>query len=149
LASVAPAAAIAVLVPRLSKAGVVERRAYRAAISRAALVDGARTNVVAALERRDAPTVVTLDLLRALGQNLPSYGDSARRAFYRPLTPQATFRTRFLLLEPATELSPIDPAARAYVERALTTERDPRIRAHAALSLRDPSGYHVHLSRLL
>jgi hypothetical protein len=149
LASIAPEATIAVLVPRLAKAGVAERRAYRAAIGRAALTDGARTNVVAALERTDAPTVVTLDLLRALGSTVSRYGDSARRAFYRLLTPQATFRTRYLMLEPATELASIDPAARAYVERALTAEPDPRIRAHAALSLRDASPYHVHLSRLL
>ena len=109
----------------------------------------ARANVVAALERTDASAVATLDLLRALGPTLPAYGDSARRAFYRLLAPQATFRTRFLLLGPATELSAIDPAARAYVERALTTEPDPRIRAEAALTLRDPAPYHVELSRLL
>ncbi len=149
LSTAAPAAAVAVLVPRLAKAGVVERRAYRAAIGRAAMAADARANVVAALERTDASTVTTLDLLRALGQGLPTYGDSARRAFYRLLTPQATFRTRFLLLEPATELSAIDPGARAYVQRALTTEPDPRIRTEAALSLRDPSPYRVELSRLL
>ena len=149
LSSVAPATAVAVLVPRLAKAGPSERRSYRGAIGRAAEASDARANVVAALERTDFRPVVVVDLLRALGANLPSFGDSARRAFFRVLTPQATFRTRFLLLEPATELSSIDATAKAYVERALTTEPDARIRAEAALSLRDPRPYRVELSRLL
>jgi hypothetical protein len=149
LSTVAPAVAVSVLVPRLAKAGHEERRAYRGAIARAAETSAARASIVAELERTDAKPVVTVDLLRALGADLASFGDPARRAFYRTLTPEASFRTRFLLLGPATELSPIDASARAYVARALTTEPDERIRAEAAASLRDPSPYHVELSRLL
>jgi hypothetical protein len=149
LSSVAPATAVRVLVPLLAKANVVERRAYRSAIGRAAQTEEARASVVAALDDPNVKPLVTVDVLRALTTDLPAFGDSARRAFGRVFTPVATFRTRFLLLGPAAELAATDAGARGYVQRALTTEPDARIRAEAARILRDPSPYKTELSRLL
>jgi HEAT repeat protein len=149
LSSVAPATAVTVLVPLFAKATVAERRAYRNAIGRAALAGAAQSSVVAALDGASTPPATLIDLLRALGTNVAAFGDPARRAFGRVLTPKATFRTRYLLLGPAAELAKIDGSARAFVERSLKTEADPRVRTEAARILREPSPYRVHLSRLL
>jgi hypothetical protein len=149
LSSVAPAATVTVLVPLLAKATVKERRAYRNAIGRAAQAGTAQSSVVAALDGASTPGPALVELLRALGTNVTAFGDPARRAFGRVLTPKATFRTRYLLLGPATELAKIDGSARAFVEHSLTTEPDPRLRTEAARILREPSPYRVHLSRLL
>jgi hypothetical protein len=149
LSSVAPAATVTVLVPLFAKATVQERRAYRNAIGRAAQAGAAQSSVVAALDGPSTPAATLVDLLRALGSNVTAFGDPARRAFGRVMTPKAAFRTRYLLLGPATELAKIDGSARAFVERSLTTEPDERVRAEAARILREPAPYHVHLSRLL
>jgi HEAT repeat protein len=109
----------------------------------------ARAAVTAALEDAAAPPVASVDLLRALGAEASAYGAPAAHAFSRLATPNAAFRTRYLLLGPASELAKVDPTARGFIEQSLTTEKDARIRAEAARVLRDPSPYRVHLSRLL
>jgi HEAT repeat protein len=149
LATVAPAAAVPVLFRLLGKSKALERRAFRGALAHAATAADARPAVTASLEDAAAPPVASLDLLRALGAAAPEYGVAASHAFARLATPTANFRTRYLLLGPASDLAKVDPTARVFIERALTTETDPRIRAEAARVLRDGSPYRVHLSRLL
>jgi HEAT repeat protein len=132
LAAVAPEAVVAAVVPRLSTAKSAERRHYRAAISRAAASESAHAPLVAALAGEATDTKARLELLRALGDRLPAFGEAGASAFARLAVPDAAFATRFLLLAPAATLAPHAEAARAFLRESIAHDANPHVRAEAA-----------------
>jgi hypothetical protein len=147
LVQVSPTVAVSAIVPLFDTAKLKERRAYRALIGGAAENDAARAAVAGELTRPMISERALLELMRALGPALPSFGAAASRAFARLATPKASFRTRYLLVGPATELAASDAQALAYVKASLVSESRPEVRAEAARSVRDPSAVHSELTR--
>jgi hypothetical protein len=147
LSTLAPSAAVYALVPLLAGAREKERRAYRVAIGRAAQSAEGRDALQHAIEQPGQTSFVTLELLRSPGAALAALGDVARRAFARLASDDAPFRTRFLLLGPAAELSEQDGAARAFLRHALTADKSPYVRAEAARAVRAPKPFYAELSR--
>ncbi len=149
LALAAPGRAVEVLVPRLAKAKAKQRAALRVVIARAAASDRARDAVLGALGDARLSEVAHLDLLRALGDRLAQYGPAATAAFARLASPKASFRIRYLLLEPAAALATTDPSALAYLRRSLAVDPDAHIRAQAARMVSDPGPLQRELERAL
>jgi HEAT repeat protein len=137
LSRVSPEAMVAAVVPLLDSAKPKERRAYRLLIGSAASQERARDAIAAELAKESTSPRELLDLLRALGPNASVFGDAAHRGFARLAAPNATFRTRYLLLGPAAELARTDAAAQAYLRQALVSDERAEIRAEAARSVRD------------
>jgi hypothetical protein len=149
LSVAAPAIAVQTLLPLLATATADERRAYRSAIGSAARSSGARGAIVAALGSDSLPPAAALDLLRALGPSLPGFGAPAERAFARLATNEAPFRTQFLLLSPAAELSAANGGARAFLRQALSSGASEQVRAQAARALRSAQPFYAELGRAL
>lgn len=147
LATVAPVALVGALLPVIGKAKAADRRAYRAGIARASAAADARRLLAEALVKDDLGTVGSIDVLRALGDSLPSYGDAAHAALVRILGGKASFRSRYLLLGPASVLAPTDSSARAFLRGAIASDPDSRIRAEASRSVRTPKLYYAELAR--
>jgi HEAT repeat protein len=77
------------------------------------------------------PEVTRIDLLRAAGPVLVRVA-AGRRALIALATEEAPFRTRYLLLAPAAELTKAgDAQAEAFVRRSMRHDVDPFIRARA------------------
>jgi HEAT repeat protein len=131
LALIAPERAVGAVVARLDTPNVVMRRELRIALARAASTRRAAPAVREALSSVRSE-VAGVDLLRALGPALTAFMPEAGVAFGRLATPQASFRTRYLLLEPASELEQRDHGARAFLRRSLALDPSPHVRARAA-----------------
>ena len=149
LAQASPELAIRTLVPRLAGAGATERRAYREAIGQAARATDGHDAVDAALGDERLDPRASLDLMRALGNELPSHEPAASRAFARTASSDAPFRTRFLLLEPAAALAGSDGAARAFLRQGIGGDSSPFVRAQAARVVPEPGTFATELSRAL
>jgi HEAT repeats len=147
LAGLAPAALTSTLLPMIDTAKVVDRRAYRAGLARASAATEAHGLIAKALSGAELGTVGTIDVLRALGDSLPGYGDAAHAALVRVLGGKASFRSRFLLLGPAAVLAPSDASARAYLRSSIASDSDARIRAEASRSVQTPKLYYAELAR--
>jgi HEAT repeat protein len=141
LALVAPDVAVNSLVPLLPKAKPEVRSEFRAALTRAAHSPSAKEVVTAKLADGAVPPVALIDLLRAATSRQGGAGDDAARslikdaspAFARLATPDADFRTRYLLLAPAAALAKEgDARAEAFVVKAIASDPDIHVRAHAA-----------------
>lgn len=139
LAVVAPARAVRAIAPLLAPPDPDLRRRLRVALADAARAPKADAAVRAVLADAQLGTVAAIDVLRALGPYLPRFEPQAGRALSRLAVRGASFRTRYLLLAPAAALAPHDAAARAFVARALDSDRDPHIRAQAARVLQGPA----------
>ena len=135
MALVAPGEAIGAILEALPKATDAVRRDLRAALSRAAQSPKARTSLVDWLSPERLGTlgdVAKIDLLRAIGPTLPEV-EGGKKALSDLSTKEATFRTRYLLLAPASELAAKgDADALAIVRASLAKEADPHLRARAA-----------------
>jgi HEAT repeat protein len=149
LALAAPAKAWRVLLPFFGSRPASERRALRKALAHAASSPSARPAIVAALNDTALPEAVSLDLLRALGPRLTEYAPESERAFLRLARPEASFRTKFLLTEPASGLMPSSTAARDFLARALRWDARPEIRAQAARVMTDPTKFQTELEAAL
>jgi HEAT repeat protein len=84
------------------------------------------------------PEPVLVDLMRALGPGLAAFAREAEPTLARLAQPNASFRTRFLLLGSAATLAPQSPTARAFVARAMRSDAKPETRAEAARVVTDP-----------
>jgi HEAT repeat protein len=132
LALAAPDVAVNEIVALLPSAKAELRADFRAALTKTSQNAAAREVIATKLSDPSLPPVAALDLLRAATAR-PSAVAAAASAFARLDTQNADFRTRYLLLSPAVELAKGgDSRAEAYILRALTTETDVHIRAHAA-----------------
>jgi HEAT repeat protein len=84
---------------------------------------------------------LSVEVLRALGERVLDFQPEAGAALGRLQTPNQSFRTRFLLLEPTAQLAAQDPAFRAPLAQALSSDPNPRFRAQALAVLRDPADF--------
>ncbi len=132
LALVAPEAAVNGLVALLASVKPELRAEFRAALTKAAQSPAAKDALAAKLADASLPPVAAIDLLRAAtAKSGASAGASV--AFARLATPDADFRTRYLLLAPAAELAKVgDPRAEAFLLQAVASDPDGHVRARAA-----------------
>ena len=132
LALVAPGRAVRVIVPLLDSKSSVERRLLRTTLAHASDSRKATAAVRDMLRNDQLPEVAAIDLLRSLGNRLSAYEPEASKQFARLARPGASFRTRYLLLEPAAVLARSDPTATAFLKQALARDPDAHVRAQAA-----------------
>lgn len=125
------------------------RSALRVALARASLVTDAKPRVLAVLAEPSTSERVTVDVLRALGGRIAEFQPAAGAALARLSRPNASFRTRFLLLQPSAELASVDPAVRAAYGSSLASDPDPRFRAQALSVLKNPSDFPTQVSASL
>jgi HEAT repeat protein len=132
LALVFPEAAVNTLVTQLASAKPALRAEFRAALTKASQSASANDAVAAKLADASLPPVAAIDLLRAATAK-PGPNPAATAAFARLATPDADFRTRYLLLAPAAELARAgDARAEDFVLRAVASDPDNHVRARAA-----------------
>jgi hypothetical protein len=144
LAGIAPAAAIGVILDVLADGSTAPaepggqddvRRGLRASLATAARHKRAQRAVDEALAPKafgGRSLVEKIDLLRAIGPGLAEHPD-ASMALRNTLQQDESFRTRYLLLEPASVLArKNDPQATAFLRRSLTARDNPHLRARAA-----------------
>jgi HEAT repeat protein len=141
LALIAPSRAVAAILPHFAKSRRKTRAALRVALARATRSPKAAAAVRAALVAPKTGITARIELLRALGDRISGFRPEASTALGGLLGPKASFRTRYLLLAPAAELSASDPAARAYLERSLRSDQSPYVRTHAAEVMDDPARF--------
>jgi hypothetical protein len=147
LSSLSPETMVTALAPLLDGAKTKERRAYRALLGGAAQHDRARAALAAVLDAPSTSPRVIIEILRAIGPSLPLLGPAAMRGFARVATPQASFRSRYLLLGPAAELAASDSGALAFLKQSLTADSRAEIRAEAARTVRDGKVFYEELVR--
>jgi hypothetical protein len=147
LAGIAPAGLVSAVLPLLEKAKSADRRAYRAGLARASAASETRELFARALGDEHMGPIATIDVLRSLGDALPTFREAAHGAFVRMSGDKASFRNRFLLLGPASVLSEKDNSARAFVRSAIANDPDPRVRAEAVRSVRTPKLFSAELVR--
>jgi len=125
------------------------RNSLRIALARASTVREAKPRVQAVLENPEASERLTVEVLRALGARISEFQPAAGAAIARLSTPNASFRTRFLLLAPSAELAAQDPGLRANYAQNLATDPDPRFRAQALSVLKEPTQFKAQISGAL
>ena len=126
------------------------RAALRIALARASLSAEAKPRVLAVLADPKSSERVLVDVLRSLGDRIADFQPVAGAALARLSTPQASFRTRFLLLEPSAELAVKDAGLRAAFARKLWSRiRIPRFRAQALAVLKDAPDFAPQLTQAL
>ncbi|HET7539896.1 MAG TPA: HEAT repeat domain-containing protein, partial [Polyangiaceae bacterium] len=138
-----------VIVSLLDVDSRVRRTSLRIALARASTVSEAKPRVLAVLEDPALSERVTVDVLRALGSRISEFQPAAAAAIARLSRPDASFRTRFLLLAPSAELATADPALRASLATALASDPDPRFRTQALSVLKDPTQFSAQVSAAL
>lgn len=143
LALLAPAESVPVLLDELAATDENLRLEMRTALAHAAKNERAWPVLATELERDrfSARTeVVQIDVLRSLGARIGNV-TGAREAFVSLWSPEAPFRTKYLLLGPAAELARTgDERAQALLLAALRTDTDPHVRLRAAqVSARVPA----------
>lgn len=145
LAQVAPEVAVKHTVLRLARAPTEQRRQLRVILARASRFPSAQPVIAELLERPSFPEVGQIDLLRALGDQLPKFGGRAAASLDRLIRPDAPFRTRYLLLEPAAQLSRASRGASDFLRRALTRDQSPYVRMGAAEAIQQVQQFHKEL----
>lgn len=135
LALLAPAESVPILIEELATTDDNLRREIRTALAHAAKSERAWPNFAVELERDRFSTrteVVQIDVLRALGPRIGNVA-GARDAFVTLWSPEASFRTKYLLMGVAAELARAgDERANALLLAALKTDGDPHVRTRAA-----------------
>lgn len=131
LALVAPDRAVSELTPALAEADPTTRRVMRVALARATTHESSREEVRRQLRDPSLSEVSVLDLLRALGERSPGFLPESGLALER-LSTDASFRGRYLLIEPAARLSGAHAPARKFLDQCLL----PQPRAESWIRLR-------------
>ena len=143
LALVAPVESVPVLIDELATTDENLRREMRTALAHAVKNERALSVVASELERdrfSGRTEVVQIDVLRSLGPRIVTVA-GARDAFVSLWAPEASFRTKYLLLGPAAELARSgEERAKTLLVAALRTDADPHVRMRAAqVSARVPA----------
>ncbi len=149
LALVAPGQAVRTIVPLLDSKSHEERRLLRITLAQASDSNKATAAVRDMLRDNKLPEVAAIDLLRSLGDRLAAYEPEASAEFARLAHPGASFRTRYLLQEPASVLARKDATAAAFLKRSLTSDPDAHVRAQAARVIEQPRAFRAELLRAL
>lgn len=136
LARVAPGKAIEALVSRVEGATAANRGVFRIALARAASRRESLPAIRAALGNAALGPEASLDLLRALGPHLRELLPHVSPVFSRLSLDDKDFRKRYLLLEPAAEMADSLASAATYLEKHLTQDPSPYVRAQAAQLVR-------------
>ncbi len=144
-----PAESVDVIALLLDTDSRERRAALRVALARASFQPEARPRLLALLSNPSASPRLLLEVLRALGARVVAFQPEAGAALMRVETPGADFGTRFLALAPSAELASFDPALRAVLEHTLTSDPEPRLRAHALAVLKNPADFAPDVRRLL
>lgn len=145
LALSSPARALEVIPLLFAHASDQERRLFRAALG-LALRDARLAPALAAkLGDTSLPEVATLDLLRAVGDRTSEVPVAVDGAIARLGTATASFRTRWLLLGPASRM-PAGTAAARWLA-TVATDPDARLRMGALRVLPDAEGARAALLR--
>ena len=135
LSLLAPAESVPVILDALPSVKDATRRELRTSLAHAAKSERSWPAFARELEAERLaarPEVARIDLLRALGSSLPRVA-GAPAALTSLATPEASFRTRYLLLAPAADLARAgDAAAERFVRDALRRDPDAHVRARAA-----------------
>ncbi len=145
LALVAPDRAVRVIVPLLDSKSELERRLLRNTLAQASDSNKSTAAVRDMLRDNKLTEGAGIDLLRALGDRLAAYEPEASGQFARLARPGASFRTRYLLLGPASVLAPRDPVAAAFLKQSLTRDPDAHVRAQAARVIEKPTAFRGEL----
>lgn len=132
VAKLDPKRAAAEFVPLLARSDRGRRRALRAVLSRIASEPEVRPVLLEWLADDELDPVAAIDLLRAIGTELPAYQPAAAARIAAVLAGQPGFRERYLLVEPAARLASTDPALASYLGQALTRDEEAAVRARAA-----------------
>ena len=125
------------------------RTSLRIALARASTVAEAKPRVLAVLADPTANERVTVEVLRALGTRISDFQPQAGAAIARFSSPNASFRTRFLLLAPSAELAAQDASLRAAYAQSLASDPDPRFRAQALGVVKDPAQFSTQIESAL
>ncbi len=136
-----PAQCVDVIVGLLDVDSRAQRGALRVALARASLSADAKPRIDAALTDPKSSERLLVEVLRSLGDRIGEYQPTAGAALARLSTQNASFRTRFLLLEPSAELAVKDANVRASYAQHLATDPDPRFRAQALAVLKSPADF--------
>ena len=144
MAAILPAQAIDVILDVLDQGSTAPkqsgnkddvRRGLRAALGAATKHKRAAQAVAARLEPAafgKLSLVKQIDLLRAIGEQLPKF-PSSEAALTRLTKPDATFRTRYLLQEPAAHMAREQNAgATRFLQQSLSDTSSRHLRAQAA-----------------
>ena len=137
IALIAPGRAVRAIAPLLDLRETERRRLLRIALARAMQSEAADGAIRELLAAPGVTPVALVDALRALGDRIGAFRAQAAPALLRLLASEPSFRTRFLLLEPAARLSRSDAGARAFVSKAIQSDADARVRARASDVARD------------
>jgi len=138
-----------VIVSLLDVDSRARRTSLRIALARASTVGEAKPRVLAVLQDPARSERVTVEVLRALGTRIAEFQPAAGAAIARLSSPNASFRTRFLLLAPSAELAAQEPALRERFAQSLSSDPDPRFRTQALSVLKDPAPYATQVSGAL
>jgi len=142
LATIGPASAVPAILSVLEQGSSAPlhsggsdeiRRGLRAALGHAAQHKRARAAVGTTLAAFEQLSVVAqIDLLRAIGPALPTF-DDAQGALDTTLASDSTFRTRYLLQEPAAHLARGgSERAMAWLQQSIRQDESRHVRARAA-----------------
>jgi HEAT repeat protein len=134
LAPLAPALAVERLTPRLATPSAARRFGLRQALAEAVAAPSAEGSVRRLLQDPALADAARLDLLRSIQTRLVHFRPESAQAFER-LAQERSFRSRYLLLGPAVALADTEPAARAFLATALTSDEHAAVRAGAATRL--------------
>lgn len=145
LALVAPDRAVRAAVPLLARADRRGRQLLRVAIGRAARRPEAGPAVREMLRAPGVSRVARIDLLRALGERIGDFQPEAGNTLAELGAGSPSFRTRYLLLEPAAQLSGKDGRALSFVQRAMVSDESPHVRMRAAEVARTPQRFQKQL----
>lgn len=149
LALIAPVRAVTAIVPLVAEADDKGRALLRKALGFATREPKTQAEVKRFLADPGLPEATTIDLLRALGDRAPAFQPAAGRAIQRLLGPNASFRTRYLLIIPLARLAKSDPNARALLARSVTKDASPYVRTEAANAIPDPRSFQKELLQAL
>lgn len=144
-----PAQCVDVIAGLLDVDSRSQRGALRIALARASLSPEAKPHIEAVLADPKSSERLLVEVLRSLGDRIADFQPLAGSTLARLSAPSASFRTRFLLLEPGAELAVKDANLRAAYGQRLASDPDPRFRAQALAVLLDPADFAPQLTQAL
>lgn len=126
--------------PKQTLKNAARRRELREALTRAAQAPVAAPRVRAVLGSEQLSAAARVELIRAFAGS-----SSARREVTTQVlalaTPEASFRQRYLLVEPLAALQVSSPDARRVLARFISEDTSHHLRAHAARSVTHPKAF--------
>jgi hypothetical protein len=149
LALIDPVRAVAAITPLVAQADDKGRALLRKALGFATREPKTQPEVRRFLSDPALPEVTTIDLLRALGDRASAFQPAAGEALGRLLNGKASFRTRYLLVQPLARLAKSDPKVRALLARAMNQDESAYVRTEATSSVKDPRAFQSELLKSL